>query len=435
MEVGTTSILAGGTLAAFWGQVKTFFSYIRNLVIVTSEISFDKWATMDILTKYIYDNSKIYRLGEKKYRFCQFRNKEQGFQDVIVEKNMSGKIVALYKYLPIIITINTQNCIVSFTYFKFLFNIEKLLKIIFKNNKQEIEKDVSSPAWYIRHEWSSNYTQYIQSRAKTEATISSSPSQNKETESDLWQYGYKSIYYNYGKLIECENKDSLGFIKKYVDENEHYYISKEAEKLKNEIRFWLDSKKWYEKTGIQWKRGALLYGEPGTGKSSMVYNISKELDIPVSIFHLEGFNNKDLLEEWKKSQAPSIILIEDIDNIFDKRKFLPKTNTDIGLTFDNLLNTIDGVEQLNGIFLIITTNNYDKIDSALLRPGRLDSVFCCQKLDIEGAKYITNNILFELSEQEKCDFIKEKIELPATAAKIQEICIKEAIRRKWENIK
>lgn len=68
----------------------------------------------------------------------------------------------------------------------------------------------------------------------------------------------------------------------------------------------------------------------------------------------------------------SIILIEDVDAIFTERKNTEKTNA---LTFSGFLNAIDGVRSQQGRIIIMTTNFKDKLDPALLRPGRTDEMY------------------------------------------------------------
>lgn len=70
-----------------------------------------------------------------------------------------------------------------------------------------------------------------------------------------------------------------------------------------------------------------------------------------------------------KAPSKSIILIEDVDAMFEGRKNTINANA---LTYSGFLNTIDGVRSQEGRMVIMTTNHKEKLDPALLRPGRID---------------------------------------------------------------
>ena len=96
--------------------------------------------------------------------------------------------------------------------------------------------------------------------------------------------------------------------------------------------------------------------------------------------------------------APCIALLEDIDATFDGRKGMGKH-----LTFDCLLNCIDGAERIEGVFVILTTNDFSKVDAALggggqTRPGRVDRVFELPLLNKEGQRQLAARILEEWPE-------------------------------------
>jgi len=223
-----------------------------------------------------------------------------------------------------------------------------------------------------------------------------------------------------------------------------------------EIKRWNDSEQWYKDKNIPWKRGWLLYGKPGTGKTAFIRAIAQELNMPVMSFDLSSMTNKDLDQKWKYSisKSPVIVLFEDIDAVFDKRTNLTSTEMDRGITFDHLLNTIDGVNNTDGIFLIITTNNIDSIDDALgsirhqkqnenssessesedeisTRPGRIDRAVYFPELDQKGKLKMAKRIFKDLPEKKwsKCiDYSKLD-----TGAQFQERCSRLALKMFWEN--
>ena len=143
------------------------------------------------------------------------------------------------------------------------------------------------------------------------------------------------------------------------------------EKNKNEIIGDIDkfynSKDWYLKRAIPYKRGHCYYGMPGNGKTSLALSLAKKYKKDVYVLSLNELKDSNVKRLFKDIRTNSILLIEDIDASFDGRKSLKKE-----LSFSNLLQCLDGVFYNEDMFLIITTNHIEKLDPALLRDGRID---------------------------------------------------------------
>lgn len=164
----------------------------------------------------------------------------------------------------------------------------------------------------------------------------------------------------------------------------------------HEVSQWLNMEDWYRDRSVPWRLSWLLHGKPGTGKSSLAKGIAYECDMPLLSFDIATMSNDEFVEAWDKAcaQAPCIVLIEDIDSVFHGRKNI-KGDSSGGLDFACLLNTIDGVKASDGIFLIITTNDVNKLDDAMgkpskddpersTRPGRIDRVI--ELVEMEGTE-------------------------------------------------
>lgn len=91
--------------------------------------------------------------------------------------------------------------------------------------------------------------------------------------------------------------------------------------LVDEARRWLSSEAWYRSNRIPWRRGWLLYGMPGTGKTSLARAIAQELGLPVIAFDLASFGNEDFIRQWRRllNRVPCMVLLEDIDAVFKGR--------------------------------------------------------------------------------------------------------------------
>jgi chaperone BCS1 len=145
----------------------------------------------------------------------------------------------------------------------------------------------------------------------------------------------------------------------------------QMEMLLADMEKFLVSRKWYIERGIPYRRGYLLHGPPGSGKSSAVVALASKLRMNIATITLSGssMGDDDLRSLMATTPNGAVILIEDIDCVFTERK---ASSTDSKVTFSGLLNAIDGVAAGEGRMLFMTTNHPNKLDPALIRPGRAD---------------------------------------------------------------
>lgn len=144
------------------------------------------------------------------------------------------------------------------------------------------------------------------------------------------------------------------------------------ESLLSDCRNFLKQRSWYVERGIPYRRGTLLYGPPGTGKSSAVVAIASALRMDIAMLNLgsAGLDDTVLAELLAELPASAILLVEDVDCVFVERQGVEANANRV--TFSGLLNALDGVAAGEGRMLFATTNHRERLDPALIRPGRID---------------------------------------------------------------
>jgi mitochondrial chaperone BCS1 len=158
--------------------------------------------------------------------------------------------------------------------------------------------------------------------------------------------------------------------------------------LLEDVAKFFESRDWYAKLGVPWRRGYLFYGPPGTGKTSLAFALAGHLNLDLCLLSLTNnkLTDQNIAELLQKTPSRSIILVEDIDAFFNNRD---KVESKIEVSFSGLLNAIDGVAAQEGRLVVLTTNHRDKLDPALIRPGRID-----KQIELDNASTAQAKALF-----------------------------------------
>ena len=234
---------------------------------------------------------------------------------------------------------------------------------------------------------------------------------------------------------------------------------KEKNDIIKKIDFFLHNKQWFYDKGIPYSLGIGTYGPPGTGKTSIIKSIANYTNRNIIVISLkmiktkiqlnniffEEFyneNNKNVIGFDKK-----IIVFEDIDCIGDivldrnLKSVKNEKNDDINekiskkidekisetisvfnendlITLDDILNLWDGIRETSGRIMIISSNYYHKLDSALVRPGRIDITLELSYVSHQIIKEMYKHFFEEEMDDNILQNIKEDFYTPAEITNI-----------------
>ena len=434
-----TTLLGGGAaitaIIGCWNYIKSYFHKIYAFFFISIEgVTSPGMDFIKALDCWVRLKCTPTRFGEKSFiamnNYVKPLEKNQLIAYEILPPHAS--ILCWYKRKPIFISEGGS----KITFIRGMFTYEELLIDITNTYNEQLgdNKDAEINRFYVRKFHGTLLDNKNNGGYHGEKAVPS-PSGGNSVESKSGSMWY-----------EIENtltpikwkREEIGIIKKN-EPLEHLALSSEVMKVVDGLRLWRKSEEWYKTRQIPWKRGVLFYGRPGTGKSSIAKALAMELNMPVMVLDLSSMSNNDFSNAWSsvKSYAPCMALFEDLDTIYEGRKNV--SGNEGGLSFDFLLNALDGLESADGILTVITTNNIDKIDVALgvpngdgisTRPGRIDSCVILDSPNKEGYVKIANRIL--------CDYpneigrvIEEAMSHKDTGAQFQERCGRLALSLFW----
>ncbi|MFB6104318.1 MAG: CDC48 family AAA ATPase [Halobacteriaceae archaeon] len=193
------------------------------------------------------------------------------------------------------------------------------------------------------------------------------------------------------------------------------------ERLRETIQWPLEYGDVFEAMDLESAKGVLLYGPPGTGKTLLAKAVANEADSnfisvkgPELLNKYVGESEKGVREVFSKARenAPTVVFFDEIDSIAGERG---RNVGDSGVgerVVSQLLSELDGIEDLEDVVVVATSNRPDLIDSALLRPGRLD-----RHIHVPVPDETARHKIFEVHTREKP--LAEDVDLEDLAARTE----------------
>lgn len=387
MDAGT--VLAGGTLAGFlysaWDYVKRAAWRVASLLLV--RVEYDKY-DLDQLLRWATLNGTPSRLRDRAYGFNGFFHRGQDCHWLAVERMSMRSVLVWVGWKPL----------------WFSFPPEPPPASSPPNQTGQAGLPARSP----------EAARVIFFRGTFDPdglAVNAAATRNAERGPEASKFGVTISVYDadgeYTAAAACGvGRDRLVGGAPPADEDPTFglCLSPQTLGLLAEAKQWAEDGPWFKGKGIPHKSGWFLTGPPGSGKSALAVVLAKTLNCKLIQVNLAGMTNSRFQTVWSHyvlPELPAVVLFEDFDNVFHGRTNVTAQvpyhgyNTEGGdprpgerirredLTFDVLLNAIDGVRRAEGLFLVITANDASKVDPALAapetddlmgssRPGRID---------------------------------------------------------------
>ncbi|CAA7259159.1 unnamed protein product [Cyclocybe aegerita] len=167
----------------------------------------------------------------------------------------------------------------------------------------------------------------------------------------------------------------------------------------------------FKQSPLRLRSGLLLYGYPGCGKTLLASAVARECGLnfisvkgPEILNKYIGASEKSVRDLFERASAakPCVLFFDEFDAIAPKRGHDSTGVTD--RVVNQMLTQMDGAEGLDGVYVLAATSRPDLIDSALLRPGRLDKSLLCDMPDVEERKDILMAVARKMSVSSTVDF-------------------------------
>lgn len=407
----------GGTIALLWSKITSIFDLLLSVFIEQINVPYE----LDV-SSYLTENS-----------FFSFRWKSDLMQRSMYLKKWKTRRTCYFVYKTKGIFIGKKwwgICSLSgrtLYFFRWSKFFQKNSKFIYEDI-MSLEHEELRNNFYIKHVCGTSYKKNSDSESprldepEAVSTITEDCDSERSFVRKIKSGMLEPLYLSKDDFdFENDLRDNI-----FSD----YYLSDTLKSIVKNSKKWIQHEKWFKERNITWKRGICLHGEPGCGKSSFVLRLCKYLGVPLYVYSLPTLSNGEFIQKWNSMNKPSVALFEDFDSVFDLRKNV----SDVGnfqnkLTFDTVLNAIDGTNSCDGIITIVTTNHLNKLDPALLRSGRIDDIIEVTTVDEDGKLFIAKKILN--GHGNLCEELMSTTNEEESNAEFENRCIKQALEHFW----
>lgn len=427
-ELSTSgSLLATGGLTAAvvagWNQVKNMFSYLSSFIIVQVDLDYTLSGAVRV---YLRTEYKAAPTGMLNYVQRKLPFKSKNVTRIVPFLTLPKRTIFFKK--GHVLFVNGSHDQMHICAIRGTVNFNKLISNAIdlyetrtdshaRTSRYQVEKVIGSEKGFSALSRNNNHGEVADKAMSDDSPAPSFTSPDLSTD----------ISFKYDKdLYTITDED---------DPFDGLYFSNDVLKYFDQAQQWYDMGPWYAERRIPWRRGWLMHGRGGTGKSSIARAVAQKLGIPIYQFYLGTLSDQEFMRKWENMRTPCVALFEDFDAIFNKRESLTEHKS---LTFDCVLNQISGVSAMNGVFLMITTNKLDHIDEAMgvscgldgisTRPGRIDTVIEVGMINKENRQKMAERILKDWPEVID-SVVNADSSQDITPIQFQEMCIQIAYKR------
>lgn len=418
-------------LLLFWQQSKNFVVKIFRLFIKVREVPQDYYRSM---YRHIYDNSYRFSFDDYDIKIENFYSQKYKRWIYLPFKLTTFELFFYKSIIPLLVT-GTKGSF-KIQYLKFTFDYESLIK---KFANEIIDKSSNQKPYCFGIYNIAGVSLKTKAISNNNSGGAYSSGGSSGSGGYSWNSPEKEKHYVLHPSLAVDFKlkepliaqDINSLLTRTPKNNKNKYIFTEtANYILGQANKWLQAENWYKERNIDWRRGFLLNGKPGNGKSSMIIEIAKKLNLPVYILHLSTMDNLELKNQLDGlGNNAGIVLMEDIDSIFNLRETLIKSDFG-GLTFDSFINHLGGADSIKNKLIFITTNHLDKVDPAVKRPGRCDEIIDVKPLNKEE-KIQMASIIFDGNKELTDECVNKGLEF--STAEFENLLVQKSLDLLWDN--
>jgi len=402
MELSSWTLVGGGAaiglIAGMWDKVKGFLHTFFSVAVVNVKI---EGQVAYAVSMYIVRNFKRVRLGDIAVTGSNEYVRTESQNQLVAFKVFPNKSTMWRKGGRVIWVKSTWRGI-QVSFFRASLNVDKFVHMAVCEFNATKRREGGSDRFFVARKQGTVGEKMSAALKALGPRNSDGP--DKEEGFDSWgnvkadKYSAEPIGLKFDDIGQPFHEDAVEVLS----------LTEQALAAYEDIKKWRKNEQWYKRHMIPWKLNWHFTGPAGTGKTAYVRAIGQALNMPIFMMDVASMTNNDFVEAWVEALdwSPSIVLVEDIHASYEGPKRIADTGKEPGLTFDCLLNVLDGVENTDGIVTVITSNNIAKVDPALggryghkggerihTRPGRVDRVVFFDILDEAGRNKMAERIL------------------------------------------